>query len=60
MIVAIEGRTPQGRRTAFCNTGAILARLYGVATKLADDIVQKEPRIAEIMREIKKLLGKKP
>ena len=28
--------------------------------KLADDILQKELRIAEIMREIKELLGRKP
>ena len=28
--------------------------------KLAEDILQKELRIAEIMREIKELLGRKP
>jgi type I restriction enzyme M protein len=28
--------------------------------QLADDILQKELRIAEIMREIKELLGRKP
>ena len=28
--------------------------------KLADDILQKELRIAEIMREIKELLGRRP
>lgn len=28
--------------------------------QLADDILQKELRIAEIMREVKDLLGRKP
>jgi type I restriction enzyme M protein len=28
--------------------------------QLAEDILQEEPRIAEIMREIQELLGRKP